>query len=329
MIIVQTPLRISLAGGGTDLPDYYQRREGFVVNAAIDKYVFVIVNERYDDKIYINYSRKEIVDRVEDIRHELVREAMLITGVKDGVEVTTLADVPSEGSGLGSSSSLTVGLLNAFHIYRGEQVGPHQLAEEACQVEIERCGKPIGKQDQYIAAFGGVCALRFRSDGQVEVERLPLTERDLRRLSAHLLLVYTGVTRQASNILSVQKARTEANLDYLDAIKALALEVRTALLEGNWDRIGWALDENWRLKKQLAPGISNSLIDDMYERARQAGALGGKITGAGGGGFLLLYCPPQHHQAVLRALDGYRPMPFMVERDGSKVIFNYRRYTWR
>ncbi|GBD10428.1 D-glycero-alpha-D-manno-heptose 7-phosphate kinase [bacterium HR23] len=329
MIIVQTPLRISLAGGGTDLPEYYSRREGFVVNAAIDKYVFVILQERYDDRIYINYSRKEVVDRVEEIRHELVREAMKTTGVKNGVEITVLADIPSEGSGLGSSSSLTVGLLNALHMYLGEQVGPRQLAEEACQVEIERCGRPIGKQDQFIAAYGGVCAFRFLPDGAVQVERLPLSDRDLRRLSAHLLLVYTGITRQGSDILAVQKERTEENLDNLDAIKALALQVRTALLEGDFDRIGWVLDENWRLKKQLAPGITNSQIDEMYERAKQAGAIGGKIAGAGGGGFMLLYCPPERQGAVLRALDGYRHMPFTLERDGSKVIFNYRRYTWR
>lgn len=329
MIIVQTPLRISLAGGGTDFLEYYSLREGMVVNAAIDKYVFVIVKERYDDKIYINYSRKEIVDRVEDIRHELVREAMKITGVRGGVEITTLADIPSEGSGLGSSSSLTVGLLNAFHIYQGEQIGPHQLAEEACDVEINRCKKPSGRQDQYIAAFGGLCALYFRRDGKVEVERLPLSERELHRLASHLLLVYTGITRQSSDILAAQTAHTQENMDYLDAIKALAVEVRAALLEGDFDRIGWALDENWQLKKRLAPGITNDHIDQMYKRAQEAGAIGGKITGAGGGGFLLLYCPPERRDSVLRALDDYRHMPFMLERDGSKVIFNYRRYNWR
>ncbi|MFN3974832.1 MAG: GHMP kinase, partial [Dehalococcoidia bacterium] len=284
MIIVQTPLRISLAGGGTDFAEYYQHRGGLVVNAAIDKYVFVIVKERYDDKIYINYTRKEIADRVDDISHELVREAMKITAVRDGVEVTTLADIPSEGSGLGSSSSLTVGLLNAFHIYQGEQVGPYQLAEEACEVEIHRCNKPSGKQDQYIASFGGVCALHFHQDGKVEVERLPLSEKELRRLASHLLLVYTGITRRSSDILAIQMERFHENVGYLDTIRALAVEVRTALLRGDFDSVGRALDENWQLKKRLAPGITNEHIDRMYERAREAGALGGKVAGAGGGG---------------------------------------------
>ncbi|MFQ5802347.1 MAG: GHMP kinase [Candidatus Methylomirabilales bacterium] len=327
MIITQTPLRISLAGGGTDFPDYYEQREGYVVSAAIDKAVFVIVTARYDDKIYINYSHKEIVESVDEIRHELVREAMRLTGVTKGVEITLLSDIPSEGTGLGSSSSFTVGLLNALHLYQGEQVGLAQLAEEACEVELCRCGKPIGKQDQYIAVFGGVAAFRFQRNGRVEVTRLGLSDRQLRRLSANLFLFYTNQTRKAENILRAQKNRTSANLHFLDAIKELAFEVRDALHGGDFDRIGRVLDKNWRMKKQLAAGISNGRIDGMHALAMRAGATGGKLCGAGGGGFLMVYCPPSAHDRLLRGMAEYREMPFLVEPSGSKAIFNYRRFS--
>ncbi len=329
MIITQTPLRVSFAGGGTDFPDYYEQREGYVVGAGIDKAVFVIVTARYDEKIYVNYSRKEIVDDVDQIQHELVREAMRLTGVTNGVEVTLLSDVPSEGAGLGSSSSFTVGLLNAFHIYQGEQVGPAKLAEEACEIELRRCGKPIGKQDQYIAAFGGLSAFHFRRDGSVEVERLRSSDNQLNRLAANLFLFYSDKTRKASEILAEQKRRTVEHLDVLDAVKALAYEVRDALFSGDFDRIGKILDEGWRLKKQLASQITNAHLEEMYIRAIRAGATGAKVCGAGGGGFLLVYSPPAAHERLFQAMVHYRQMPFLFEPDGSKVIFNYRRRSWK
>lgn len=328
MIITQTPLRVSFAGGGTDLPDYYKQREGYVVNAAIDKAVHVIVTARYDEKIYVSYSRKEIVDHVDEIQHELVREAMRLMGVVNGVEVTMLSDIPSEGTGLGSSSSFTVGLLNAFHVYQGEPVGPAQLAEEACEIEIQRCGRPIGKQDQYIAAFGGSAAFRFRRDGSVEVERFRFSDNELSRLSANFFLFFSDQTRKAAMILSEQKRRTSENLQILDAIKVLAFEVRDILHNGDFDRLGTALDENWRLKKQLARQISNDVLDEMYRIAMQAGAQGAKVCGAGGGGFLMVYCPAPHEQ-FLRAMGKYRWMPMRIEPDGSKVILNYRRPSWK
>lgn len=329
MIITQTPLRISFAGGGTDFPDYYEQREGYVVSAAIEKAVFVIVTARYDDRIYVNYSRKEIVDSVDDIQHELVREAMRLTGITKGVEVTLLSDIPSDGAGLGSSSSFAVGLLNAFHIYQGEQVGPARLAEEACELEIRRCHKPIGKQDQYIAAFGGVTAFRFTPGGRVETERLHLSPDQLRRLSANLFLFYSDQTRRAAGILTEQKQRTLENLEALDAIKALALEARGALAGGDFDRIGKILEENWRLKKQLASQISNPRIEEMHVRAMGAGATGAKICGAGGGGFLMVYCPAFAQTALVEAMARYREMPFFFEPDGSKVILNYKRFPWK
>ena len=202
MIIAQTPLRVSLAGGGTDLQQFYDIEDGRTISLAIDKYVFVIVSERFDSKVYVNYSKKEIVDHVDELQHELVREAMRMTDLSAGVEVTMLADIPSEGSGLGSSSSLTVGLLNAFHMYCGRQVTAEQLAREACQIEIDICGKPIGKQDQYIAAYGGVHEFQYRRDGTVEARRVKISSADVRRLGSELMLFYTDITRRSSEILS-------------------------------------------------------------------------------------------------------------------------------
>jgi D-glycero-alpha-D-manno-heptose-7-phosphate kinase len=329
MIITQTPLRVSFAGGGTDLPDYYTQREGYVVSAAIDKFVHVIVSPRYDDRIHVSYSKKETVDHVDQIENELVREAMRITGVTDGVELTLLADIPSEGSGLGSSSSFTVGLLNALHVYRGQQVGPLQLAEEACEIEIVRCGKPIGKQDQYIAAFGGFSAFRFRRDGRVDVRRLYLDDEELYRFSANVFLFFTDQTRKAAEILADQKSRTQENMETLDAIKQLAVEAELALEARQFDRIGKLLAENWQLKTRLSGKISNQRIEEMYTAAMRAGAYGAKLCGAGGGGFLMVYCPAVAHEWLLRTMRAYRQMPFLFERDGSKVIFDYRRPSWK
>ena len=222
MLITQTPLRISLAGGGTDLASYYEQRGGAVVSAAIDKFVYVILNQRFDDKIYISYSKKEIVDHVDDIQHELVRESMRKAGVEQGVEIAIMADIPSEGSGLGSSSSLTVGLLNTFYQYKGIQVTAEQLAQDACEIEIQICGKPIGKQDQYIAAYGGLRFFSWNRDGTVNVEDLPIGK-GRRDLGSRLMLFYTDVTRKADVILEKQVGNAAANEVQLDQIKELSL----------------------------------------------------------------------------------------------------------
>ena len=330
MIITQTPLRISIAGGGTDLPDYYRRRGGFVVSTAIDKYVYVIVKERYDEKIYVDYARKEIVDTIDEIQHDLVREAARIAGMGNGFEIAMMADIPSEGSGLGSSSSLTVGLLNAFYQFRGEQVPPARLAEEACRIEIDIQRKPIGKQDQYIAAFGGLCAITFHPDDRVDVEPLNLPSAGSRRLGSNLQLFFTNIVRQASSVLTEQRERIAVDtLDYHDQIKALAHEVHSSLLEGSFDAVGEILGRSWAIKKGLANGISNPTIDSMYKSAIAGGALGGKISGAGGGGFLLVYCRRPEQDSLREQLAEYREMPFMLEPHGSKVIFHQQRYSWK
>lgn len=325
MIVVQTPLRISFLGGGTDFRDFYRREEGCVLSSAIDKYIYVIIKRRFDAKIRMGYTRTELVDTVDELQHDLVRESLRLTGLTRQIELATMGDIPSQGSGLGSSSTVTVGTLNAIYTHQGRLIDAETLARQACHIEIDVLGNPIGKQDQYIAAYGGLSFIHFHPDETVTVERLDV-EDDLRRaLDERLLLFYTGRTRQASAILQEQVNNIDQRFASLQGLKALALDARRHLEQGRLDALGTAMDQGWALKRQLASTISNPEIDEMYETARRAGALGGKITGAGGGGFLLLYCPPKHHDTVRYALRGLRELSFRLERDGSKVIFNARR----
>jgi D-glycero-alpha-D-manno-heptose-7-phosphate kinase len=328
MIITQTPLRVSFAGGGTDFRDYYQQSGGGVLSTAIDKYIFVIVKERFDDRIRIGYSRTEMVDSVDEIEHELAREAMRKVGIERGVEISTMADIPSEGSGLGSSSAVTVGLLHALYAFKGELVTPCRLAREACEIEIDILGKPIGKQDQYIAAYGGLRLIEFQPDDSVNVQSVPLNDERRRRFGESLLLFYTGVTRKADNILVEQKSNIESRRETLDRLRAQTRETYEALTNGlpeGMNRVGRILDAGWHHKRRLTDKISNADIDALYERALDAGATGGKIAGAGGGGFLLLFCPPDRQSTVRQALSHLKELPFALERDGTKVIFNVRR----
>lgn len=323
MIIVQTPLRVSFLGGGTDFEDFYLNHGGAVLSTAIDKYVFIIVKERLDDMIYVNYSKKEIVDSVDKLEHELVREAMRISHVEEGIEVTTLADIPSGGTGLGSSSAVTVGLLQAFYTYRGQTVPAKTLAEQACQIEIDILGKPIGKQDQYIAAYGNIRFITF-GNSRIEVKKVKLSPEDKRRLNDNLLLFYTGITRKADDILLEQKANINQQVAALSEMKKLAFEAREAIIESAFDEFGEIMHRGWELKKGLASKVSGPEIDEIYQAARKAGAIGGKITGAGGGGFLLLYCHNGKQDEVRSALKGLRELPFRFQPEGSKVFFNYR-----
>jgi D-glycero-alpha-D-manno-heptose-7-phosphate kinase len=329
MIITQTPLRIGLLGGGTDLPDYYTEHGGRVLNCAIDKYIYVIVKQRFDDDIYVNYSKKEIVSKVDDLEHELVREAMLMTGVTKGVEITTLADIPSAGgSGLGSSSSVTVGLLNALFAYQGRQVPAGELAERACAIEIERCGKPIGKQDQYIAAFGGIRDLRFGPGDEVVAGDLDLPAEQWRALQHQIMLFYTGVTRSADTILAEQNANIAARRPQLHLLRDLAGFAVDRLRSGDVDAIGPAMRESWEAKRKLASGVSNGQVDDAVARALAAGAAGAKLTGAGGGGFLLVICHMEQQRAVRRSLADMRELPIKLDRLGSRVVLNVMRDIW-
>jgi D-glycero-alpha-D-manno-heptose-7-phosphate kinase len=329
MIISQTPLRISFVGGGTDMRSYYQHSPGMVINAAIDKYLFVIVNERFDDKIYVNYTDKEIVDYVDEIKHELVREALKITGVKAGIEITMLADIPSTGSGLGSSSSLTVGLLNAFYNFQGRQVTAEQLAQDACKIEIEILKKPIGKQDQYIAAYGGVNKFIFNEDETVSTESLELSRDNRIKLGSNLLLHFTNITRKADVILSEQKDKTQVNMTSLNNLASMVPALENEFMHQNWDALGLMLKDNWEIKKRLATGISVPEIEEMVEIALNNGSTGVKIAGAGGGGFLLSYVPRKDQDIFRKAMAGYVELPFMIEPFGSRIIFNMRRYNAR
>lgn len=308
---------------------FYRHQNGMVLSSAIDKFVYVIVKERFDEKIYLNYSKKECVDHVDEISHDLVREAMRVTGVKQGVEITTLADIPSEGSGLGSSSSITVGLLHALYTYQNVLVTAEHLAREACRIEIDILGKPIGRQDQYCAAYGGLNQFVFHSDDTVERLAGELDNDKLRIFSSTLLLYFTGITRSADTIL----ARQQKNLNEEGRMAVMAEMVgqvplfAAALAAVDTEECGRLLDESWRLKQKMAQGITNDSIEEMYLIGRRAGALGGKIAGAGGGGFLLLMVPRERQNAVFEAMRGYRELPFMLERSGSRVIFDDRHYS--
>ncbi|HEV8637592.1 MAG TPA: GHMP kinase [Chloroflexota bacterium] len=325
MIIVQTPLRIGLIGGGTDLPDFYERGSGYCLSAAIDKYVYVILKRRFDELIYVNYSKKEIVERLDDLQHDLVREAMRRTGVRDGVEITTLADIPTEGTGLGSSSAILVALLHALYTYRGMLKGKDDLAREACQIELGTLGRPIGKQDQYAATYGDLRLYGFHPGGAVTTDLVETDATTRRVLQRNLMLVYTGIQRKSGDILKVQNERTSHNLANLRRLRDMALEARTELERGNVDVLGEMLHCGWEMKKGFADGITNPQIDGMYDQARAAGAVGGKVTGAGGGGFLLLYCRPQHQEAVRSALGHPRELVNEFDRLGTRVIFNIQQ----
>jgi D-glycero-alpha-D-manno-heptose-7-phosphate kinase len=330
MIITQTPLRVSLFGGGTDFREFFRREGGAVLSLGIDKYVYVIIKERFDDGIYINYSRKEIVTRVDEVQHDLVRETLRKTGIEKGVEITTLADVPSEGSGLGSSSTVTVGLLNAFYAHQGEQVPLERLAQEACEIEIDILGKPIGIQDQYIAAYGNLRFLEFRKNGDVVVEKLTVREDRKRQLVSNLMLLYSGITRSSSCVLSEQRQNIPDRMAELRRLGDFAYEARECLLsDTSLDVLGHMLHRSWEQKKRLASNVTTPEIDTLYERAHRAGCLGGKVVGAGSGGFLLMYCRKDKQEQVRDSLRGVRELPILMSRDGSKVIFNMNGYEWK
>lgn len=324
MIIIQTPLRVSFFGGGTDLPSYYLEHGGAVLSSSIDKYIFVTIKGRFDNKIRVGYTSTEMVDTIDEIKHDLIQAAFRKTGITQRVEITTMGDIPTEGSGLGSSSTVTVGALHAMHIYNSEIVNAERLAAEACEIEIDILGNPIGKQDQYIAAYGGLRFFEFRQDGTIFTEKLYLDENTIRNLNNNTLLFYTGITRKAGSILKEQKKNISERLEVLGKLKQMAYTAREALEASNIDAIGELLHQSWTLKKQLAGPISNGAIDKLYTAARNAGAIGGKITGAGGGGFLLLYCPFEKQDDVRAALQPMQELPFRLEADGTKVIFNYR-----
>ena len=325
MVIVQTPLRISFFGGGTDFPSYFRSEGGCVLSTTIDKYIFIVIKSRFDEKLRLGYTKTELVDHLDELEHELIREAMRKTNITQGVEVTTMGDIPSAGSGLGSSSTVTVGALHAMYSFRGDLVTAERLASEACDIEINQLGAPIGIQDQYIAAYGGLRFMEFCRSGEVIVNKVDIDKATRRRLNENTILFFTGVTRKANGILREQENNISQRLGVLNELKHIAYTACDELVSGNLDAIGSLMHESWLLKKSLANGVSNGEIDEMYRAARNAGALGGKVAGAGGGGFLILYCAHDRQEHVRKALAGLQELPFLLENDGSKVIFNYQR----
>ncbi len=321
MIISRTPFRVSFAGGGTDLQAFYGQEPGAVTSVTIRKYMYITVNQRFDDTIRVSYSRTEIVDDFEKLQHPIVRECLRLTGMTHGLEITSVADLPA-GTGVGSSSSFAVGLLHALHAFSGRSVSPEELARDACHIEIEVLGEPIGKQDQYAAAYGGLKHIRFNPDETVFVDPVICPAGTLSRLQNNLIAFYTGTTRSASEILARQKEGTGSKMEQLRVLRELSEELRDALARGDdLSQVGHVLHKGWLHKRELAGGITNPEIDACYARARKAGALGGKILGAGGGGFLLLYADAGHHPRIEAELSELRSIRFGFEPQGSKIIF--------
>lgn len=330
MIVSRAPVRFSLGGGGTDLPSYYARFGGYVVSAAIDSYVYITANKRFYDDIRLAYSQTEIVPNIESIQHRIFREALRMTGIDRAIELTSVADVPAN-SGLGSSSSFTVALLNALHTYKREFVSSRQLAEEACELEMVRLAEPIGKQDQYIAAFGNVTALTLDQDGTVHVEPVPIRDEVLDELENNLVIMYSGIERAASSVLEEQGSRVKksdsATLEGMHRIRQLGHDVFDLLVKGDIDRYGELLHEHWTNKRRLASKMTDERIDEHYDAARKAGAIGGKLMGAGGGGFFMFYTRPQDKRRVYEVMTkrGLKPLRFRFDLDGARIVANMHR----
>jgi D-glycero-alpha-D-manno-heptose-7-phosphate kinase len=331
MIISRAPVRISLGGGGTDLESYYSKHGGFLIATAIDKYIFISANKRFYDSIRLSYSQTEIVNNISEIKHAIFREALNFINLQNGggIELVSIADIPAN-CGLGSSSSFTVALLNALHAYNREYVSQQQLAEEACVIEIEKLGQTIGKQDQYISALGGITAMTFQKDGKVIVKPVKMKDDAIDELERNILLYYTGIERSASDILKEQNEKSKkdepAVIETLHQIKKIGYETQKAFETGNLEKFGELLDVHWNTKKQLSKNISSPFIDSCYETAKKNGALGGKIMGAGGGGFFMFYAP-ENHDILTRAMKekGLKPMKFRFDFEGAKILFNTKK----
>lgn len=323
MIVSKTPLRMSFVGGGSDLPAYYREEVGAVLSTSIDKYMYICVNKKFDGRIRISYTHTEDVEVRQQIQHPLVREALSLVGIEGGIEIASMADIPSRGSGLGSSSSYTVGLLNALYAFCNQFASREKLAQQACEIEIDRCGEPIGKQDQYAASYGGLNLIRFHPDDSVSVDPVICNPNLLQEMEDSTLVFFTGRTRSASAVLANQSAamRTTDRRALMRRMVELAFEMKAQLEAGTLDHMGNLLDENWRLKAQLTAGISDPQIDAWYAAGMANGALGGKLLGAGNGGFIMFYAPKERHSQISKALSGLEPVKFRFDRNGTQIVF--------
>jgi len=332
MIITRTPFRVTLGGGGTDLPSYYEKHGGFIFSFALNKYMFITVKRPFADHlIRLKYNISETVEKLSELKHDIARECLSKLNITDSIDVVSMADIPA-GSGLGSSSSYTVGLLNALHTMNRDYIPLHDLAEEACEIEMYRLKKPMGKQDQYLAAYGGFSVLEIDTSGNVIVRRANISNTTIEGLNRNLLSFYTGVQRKNVGILDKQNKATEQNnskvLESLHYIKESGYKILDIIEGGNITELGPMFDEHWKYKKRLADGITNPQFDEIYKIAKKNGALGGKITGAGGGGFFLFYC--EENQSKLRKSmkdAGLQEMRFDFDYEGTKVLVNFMDYT--
>jgi D-glycero-alpha-D-manno-heptose-7-phosphate kinase len=323
MIVSKTPLRMSFVGGGSDLPSFYREELGAVLSTSIDKFMYICVNRKFDGRVRISYTRTEEVDTRFEVEHPLVREALDIVGIDGGIEIASMADIPSRGSGLGSSSTYTVGLLNALFAYRNQFAPKDTLAKLACEIEIDRCGEPIGKQDQYAAAHGGLNLIRFHPDESVSVDPVICTPQLLADLQASIIVFFTGRTRSASQVLAEQSVgmRNADRRRLMRRMVELAFVLKQELESDRLENFGSLLDENWRLKAQLASGISDPQIEAWYAAGMSNGALGGKLLGAGNGGFMMFFAPPESHPRICLALGDLSPVKFGFERNGAQIVF--------
>jgi D-glycero-alpha-D-manno-heptose-7-phosphate kinase len=323
MLITRTPLRVSIGGGGTDLPSYYRRFGGYVISAAISQYIYIGINRSFSDGYLLKYSELERAKTIDEIQHQILRESLRLLDVRPPVEIVSLADVPA-GTGLGSSGSFTVGLVRAIHAFHREYVSTHTVAEEACHIEMDVLCQPVGKQDQYIAAFGGLTGFEFRPDGSVRVESLRIQQEAVFELEDRLLMFFTGVSREAASILQDQDKRSaecdERMLENLHSVKALGLQIKAELEKGNLCEYGRLLNEHWHIKQKRSSGMSNSRINELYELGIKSGALGGKLVGAGGGGFLMFYAEDKNRLRRAMREAGLREMRFQFDFEGTKLM---------
>jgi D-glycero-alpha-D-manno-heptose-7-phosphate kinase len=321
MIVSKTPMRMSFVGGGSDLPAFYRQETGAVLSTSIDKYMYIAVNRKFDERLRISYSRTEEVETPQQVAHPLVRHALEVAGIDGGIEITSMADIPSRGTGLGSSSAYTVGLLNALFAYRNEYASKERLARLACDIEICRCQEPIGKQDQYAAAYGGLNLIRFHSDDSVSVDPVICEPAVLTELEASTLVFYTGRARKASAVLTEQCENMSANRPLMRRMVQLAFDLKRELESGQLESVGSILNENWCLKRQMAGGVSDATIDEWYATGLANGARGGKLLGAGNGGFLMFFAPPELHVRISRTLPDLKPVKFGFDRTGAQIVF--------
>jgi len=324
MIVSRTPLRMSFVGGGSDLPSYYRQKGGAVLSTSVDKYMYVTVNKKFDSKIRLSYSITENEDSAQQIKHPIVRNTLKLLGIQEGVEITSISDIPSQGSGLGSSSSYTVALLHALYTYKGKSTSKEELGRLSSHIEIDLCGDKIGKQDQYAAAYGGLNLIEFNEDDSVVVSPVVCKPETVKKIEESIIVFYTGRTRRASTLLSVQSdnMKQASKRELMSSMVSLAYDMKSLLENNDIDPLGELLDQNWQLKRQMTKNVSDSQIDNWYNKGILSGATGGKLLGAGSGGFMMFFAPKEKHDGIAKAMKDLQRVPFSFDIEGSKILFS-------